>query len=113
MSKGFHVAIVGATGAVGVELIRLLEQREFPVSSLKLLASPRSVGKTFKFKGEEISVEALGKDSFQGIDLALFSAGAGTSLEYGPIAVKAGAVIVDNSSAFRMDAAIPLVIPEI
>jgi aspartate-semialdehyde dehydrogenase len=113
MSKGFHVAIVGATGAVGVELIRLLEQREFPVSSLKLLASPRSVGKTFKFKGEEISVEALGKDSFQGVDLALFSAGAGTSLEYGPIAVKAGAVIVDNSSAFRMDAAIPLVIPEI
>jgi aspartate-semialdehyde dehydrogenase len=113
MSTGFHVAIVGATGAVGAELIRLLEQREFPLRGLKLLASPKSAGKVFKFKGEEIPVEILSKDSFQSVDIALFSAGAGTSREYAQDAVSAGAVVIDNSSAFRMEPDVPLVVPEI
>jgi aspartate-semialdehyde dehydrogenase len=113
MSTGFHVAIVGATGAVGAELIQLLEQRGFPVRSLRLLASPKSAGKILTFKGEDIAVETLGHDSFIGTEIALFSAGAGRSLEFAPAAVKAGAVVIDNSSAFRMDPAVPLVIPEI
>jgi aspartate-semialdehyde dehydrogenase len=113
MSTGFHVAIVGATGAVGAELIQLLEQREFPLRGLKLLASPKSAGKTVKFKGEEMPVEALSKDSFRSVDIALFSAGAGTSREYAQHAVNAGAVVIDNSSAFRMEMDVPLVIPEI
>ena len=107
------VAIVGATGAVGVELMRCLEARGFPLRALRLLASPRSAGRTMAFRGSEVTVEALGDDSFDGIDVALFSAGAGVSRRYAPIAVRAGAVVVDNSSAFRMDPAVPLVVPEV
>jgi len=113
MSTGFHLAIVGATGAVGAELIHLLEQRDFPVRSLKLLASPKSAGKMLKFKGEEIPVEALSEDSFRGVNTALFSAGGSTSQAYAKHAVRAGAVVIDNSSAFRMEADVPLVVPEI
>jgi aspartate-semialdehyde dehydrogenase len=113
MSTGFHVAIVGATGAVGAELIQLLEQREFPLRGLKLLASAKSEGKALKFKGEEIPVEALSKDSFKSVDIALFSAGASTSRQYAQHAVSAGAVVIDNSSAFRMEPDVPLVVPEI
>jgi aspartate-semialdehyde dehydrogenase len=111
MSK--HVAIAGATGAVGVEMLRCLEQRNFPVGQLTLLASARSVGKTMKFKGEDVKVQELTKDSFKGVDIALFSAGGGISKEFAPAAVAAGAVVVDNSSAFRMDTSVPLVVPEI
>jgi len=107
------VAIVGATGAVGVEFLSCLEQRNFPLGSLRLLASARSAGKTMNFRGSDIRVEALTESSFEGVDIALFSAGGGISLTFGPIAVKAGAVVVDNSSAFRMDPEVPLVIPEI
>src|ERR1700730_17139625 len=113
MSTGFHVAIVGAAGAVGAELIQLLRQREFPLRGLKLLASPKSAGKGLKFKGEKIVVEALSKDSFKSVDVALFSAGASTSREYAQHAVSAGAVVIDNSSAFRMEPDVPLVVPEI
>ena len=113
MSSEFQVAIVGATGAVGAELIQLLEQREFPLRRLKLLASSKSAGKVLKFKGEEIRVEALSQDSFRSIDIALFSAGAARSKEYAPHAVNAGAVVIDNSSAFRMEPDVPLVVPEI
>jgi aspartate-semialdehyde dehydrogenase len=113
MSTGFHVAIVGATGAVGAELIQLLEQREFPLRELKLLASPKSAGKTLKFKGEELAVEPLSRDSFKSVEIALFSAGAGTSREYAAHAVNAGSVVIDNSSAFRMEPDVPLVVPEI
>jgi aspartate-semialdehyde dehydrogenase len=111
MSK--HVAIAGATGAVGVEMLRCLEQRNFPVGQLTLLASARSAGKTMKFKGEDVKVQELTKDSFKGVDIALFSAGGSISKEFGPAAVAAGAVVVDNSSAFRMDSSVPLVVPEI
>jgi aspartate-semialdehyde dehydrogenase len=107
------VAIVGATGAVGVELVRCLEQRNFPLSGLRLLASARSAGKTMTFRGEQIPVQELKEDSFEGVGIALFSAGSPISKRFGPIAVKAGAVVVDNSSAFRMDADVPLVVPEI
>ncbi len=107
------VAIAGATGAVGVELIRCLEERDFPLKSLKLLASARSAGKTMTFRGEEITVEELTEDSFRGVDIALFSAGGSISKKYARAVVDAGAVMVDNSSAFRMDDNVPLVIPEI
>ena len=107
------VAIVGATGAVGIEMLLCLEQRNFPLGKLKLLASARSAGKKMTFRGEEITVEELTHDSFEDVDIALFSAGGGISLEYGPSAAKAGAVVIDNSSAFRMDADVPLVVPEI
>jgi aspartate-semialdehyde dehydrogenase len=113
MSTGFNLAIVGATGAVGAELLQLLEQREFPLRGLKLLASAKSAGKVLKFKGEEIAVEPVSHDAFRGVNLALFSAGAGTSREYARTAVSAGAIVIDNSSAFRMEADVPLVIPEI
>jgi aspartate-semialdehyde dehydrogenase len=113
MNRNPHVAVVGATGAVGIEMIRTLERRNFPVSRLTLLASARSVGKPLAFHGEKIAVAELTKDSFHGIDLALFSAGGGISKEFAPIAARAGCVVVDNSSAFRMDDAVPLVIPEI
>jgi aspartate-semialdehyde dehydrogenase len=108
-----NVAIVGATGAVGVEMIKTLEKRNFPVGQLTLLASARSAGKTLPFRGKEIPVQLLTKNSFAGIDLALFSAGGAISKEFAPIAAKAGCVVVDNSSAFRMDDAVPLVVPEI
>jgi aspartate-semialdehyde dehydrogenase len=107
------VAIVGATGAVGVELIRCLEQRRFPVAELRLLASARSAGKTLKFRGESVPVRELTEDSFNGVQIALFSAGASTSKRYVPFAVRAGATVIDNSSAFRMDPQVPLVVPEI
>jgi aspartate-semialdehyde dehydrogenase len=113
MSRQYHVAIVGATGAVGVEMLDVLERRNFPVSKLTLLASPRSAGKTLKFRGEDVPVQPLGPDSFAGVEIALFSAGGGISKEYAPLAVKAGAVVIDNSSAFRMDDSVPLVVPEI
>jgi aspartate-semialdehyde dehydrogenase len=107
------VAIVGATGAVGAELLHCLDVRGFPVAKLKLLASSRSAGRTLHFKGEEIAVEALTEASFDGIDIALFSAGSGVSRRYAPAAVNAGAVVIDNSSAFRMDPDVPLVVPEV
>lgn len=111
MSK--NIAVVGATGAVGVEILKVLERRNFPTGNLKLLASPRSAGKTMTFRGKEYPVEALGPDSFHDVQIALFSAGGSISKEYGPIAVSSGAVVVDNSSAFRMDPEVPLVVPEI
>ena len=113
MSNKYNVAIVGATGMVGGEFIRVLEQRKFPVKNIRLLASGRSKGKTLKFCGKSHKVEVLGKDSFKDIDIALFSAGGGISKEFAPIAVKAGAIVVDNSSAWRMDPKVPLVVPEV
>jgi aspartate-semialdehyde dehydrogenase len=113
MSRTYHLAIVGATGAVGTELIRLLEQRDFPVASLKLFASTRSNGKTLTFHGEQIPVETLTEQGLAGIDFALFSAGASTARTFAPVAAKAGAVVIDNSSAFRMESEVPLVVPEI
>ena len=110
---GCNLAIAGVTGAVGQEFLQILEQRDFPFDSLKMLASIRSKGKKIEFKGKTYIVEELGKDSFQGIDIVLFSAGGGRSKEFAPAAVQAGAVVVDNSSAFRMDPNVPLVIPEI
>src|SRR5476649_1132763 len=113
MNQQPHVAVVGATGAVGIEMIKTLEKRNFPVGKLTLLASARSAGKTLKFRGADVVVKELTNDSFAGVDIALFSAGGGISKEFAPIAVKAGCVVVDNSSAFRMDENVPLVIPEI
>ena len=113
MNNKPHVAIVGASGAVGVEMIRTLERRNFPVGSLRLLASKRSAGKSLNFRGETLTIEELTPSSFEGVDIALFSAGGGISKEWAPEAVKAGAVVVDNSSAFRLDASVPLVVPEI
>ncbi len=107
------VAIVGATGAVGVELIGCLERRGFPVGDLRLLASPRSAGRRLPFRGQEIEIESLEPASFTGVDIALFSAGAGVSRQFAPLAVAAGATVIDNSSAFRMEAAVPLVVPEV
>lgn len=111
--KTYHVAIAGATGAVGTDFIRLLETREFPLASLRLLASERSVGRTLHFRGRPYTVELLTADSFQGVDIALFSAGGSRSRDFGPAAAAAGALVIDNSSAFRMDPEVPLVIPEI
>jgi aspartate-semialdehyde dehydrogenase len=108
-----HIAIVGATGAVGIEMLLCLEQRKFPLRQLTLLASARSAGKKLLFRGEEITVKELTHDSFKGIDIALFSAGGGISLEYAPSAAAAGATVIDNSSAFRMDDDVPLCVPEI
>jgi aspartate-semialdehyde dehydrogenase len=113
MNANPHVAVVGATGAVGIEMIKTLERRKFPVGQLTLLASARSLGKTLTFRGEPVAVKELTRDAFAGIDLALFSAGGSISREYAPLAVKAGCVVVDNSSAFRMDDQVPLVVPEI
>jgi len=113
MNNNPHVAIVGASGAVGVEMIRTLERRNFPVGSLRLLASKRSAGKSLNFREETLTIEELTLSSFEGVDIALFSAGGGISKEWGPEAVKAGAVVVDNSSAFRLDESVPLVVPEI
>ena len=113
MSRNYNVAVVGATGAVGVEMIKTLEKRNFPVADLKLLASARSAGKTAEFKGEKITIEELTHDSFKGVDIALFSAGSDISKEFRASVVKAGAVMVDNSSAFRMESDVPLVVPEV
>jgi aspartate-semialdehyde dehydrogenase len=110
---GCNLAIAGVTGAVGQEFLRILEQRDFPFDSLKVLASSRSVGKKVEFKGKEYTVEELTKDSFSRIDILLSSAGAARSKEFAPAAVEAGAVVVDNTSAFRMEPDVPLVVPEI
>jgi len=110
---GKNIAIAGVTGAVGQEFLRILEQRDFPFDSLKMLASSRSAGKKITFKGTEYTVEEMTKDSFEGVDIALFSAGGGRSKEFAPAAVEAGAVVIDNSSAFRMDPEVPLVVPEV
>ena len=108
-----NLAIAGVTGAVGQEFLKIIEQRHFPFDSLKVLASSRSAGKKIKFKGKEYIVEELTKSSFDRINIALFSAGGDRSKEFAPAAAQAGAVVVDNSSAFRMDPDVPLVIPEI
>ena len=113
MAQGYNVAVVGATGAVGVEMIETLQKRSFPVKSLRLFASERSVGKKLKFKGADVNVELLKADVFKGIDFALFSAGASRSKEFAPAAAEQGAVVIDNSSAFRMEPDVPLVVPEV
>jgi aspartate-semialdehyde dehydrogenase len=111
--KTYQVAVVGATGAVGNEMIKTLEQRNFPIGNLKLLASERSLGKDLEFKGKLIPVEVLNENSFKGIQIGLFSAGGSVSEKFAPIAAKAGCVVVDNTSAFRMVPDIPLVVPEV
>ncbi len=111
--KKYNVAIAGATGAVGGAMLEVLKRRDFPINELRLLASERSVGKKLKFNDEEIAVQLLSEDSFEGIDIALFSAGATRSLDFAPAAAKAGAVVIDNSSAYRNDPEIPLVVPEV
>ena len=113
MSKSYRVAILGATGAVGTELLELLDSRNFPVAELKLLASSRSAGTQLRFKEEKIAVEAVNEQSFDQVDLVLASAGATTSKQWAAQAVEAGAVVIDNSSAFRMDAQVPLIVPEV
>ncbi len=113
MSSSYSVAIVGATGAVGQTMLRVLEERKFPVRDLRCFASERSAGKTVTFSGEDVRVEPLAAGVFRGIEIALFSAGGARSLEFAPQAVAAGAIAIDNSSAFRMDPTVPLVVPEI
>ena len=108
-----RVAVCGATGAVGREMLKVLEQREFPASEVVPFASSRSAGSRVEFAGQELTVRELKEDSFQGFDLALFSAGGGTSQKFAPLAAKSGCVVVDNSSAWRMDPAVPLVVPEV
>ncbi len=110
---GKNIAIVGATGAVGTEMLKVLEKRNFPIDSLKLFAHESEAGKKITFKGKDYMVESVNDDSFKGIDIALFSAGGGVSEKLAPLAVKSGAVVVDNSSAFRMDPNVPLVVPEV
>lgn len=110
---GYCVAILGSTGAVGAELIQILEERAFPVAELRLLASPRSAGKKLRFRGEEVTVEAVSAEAFEGVDIAFFSAGGGVSKEWAPRAVERGAVVIDNTSAFRLDPEVPLVVPEV
>ena len=107
------VAVAGATGLVGSHMLKVLEEREFPISSIKMLASERSRGKTLTFRGETVPVEVLGEDSFKGVEIALFSAGGATSKEFAPCAKRDGCVVVDNSSAWRMDPDVPLVVPEV
>ena len=113
MSRQYKVAVCGATGAVGNQMIQCLEERDFPVSELTLLASERSAGKTLTYKGEQIPVKVLGPDSFKGIEVALFSAGGSVSKDFAPRAAADGCVVVDNSSAWRMDPSVPLVVPEV
>jgi aspartate-semialdehyde dehydrogenase len=113
MAKEFNVAVAGATGAVGVEMVKTLEKRNFPVKNLKLLASARSAGKTMRFKDQDIVIEELTEKSFKGIDIALFSAGSDISREFRRAVTDAGALMIDNSSAFRMEDDVPLVVPEV
>ena len=113
MSNQIRVAILGATGAVGTELLELLQSRNFPLADLKLLASPRSAGRTLSFRGEELLVEPVSEKSFENVDVVLASAGGSTSKAWAPKAVESGAVVIDNSSAFRMNPNVPLVIPEV
>ncbi|WLR52389.1 aspartate-semialdehyde dehydrogenase [Bacillus tianshenii] len=112
-TKTFNVAVVGATGAVGQQMLNMLEERDFPIANLSLLSSARSAGKKITFKGEELEVQEAKPESFEGIDLALFSAGGSVSKSLAPEAVKRGAIVVDNTSAFRMDPEVPLVVPEV
>jgi aspartate-semialdehyde dehydrogenase len=107
LTQSYSVVILGATGAVGAELLQLLDERNFPLSKLKLLASARSAGQRIEFRGEALRVEEVSEESFAGVDLVLASAGGSISKEWAPKAVKAGAVVVDNSSAFRMDPIVP------
>lgn len=109
----YNVAVAGATGAVGRKMLEILQERSFPMDRLKLLASARSAGTSLEFKGEQIRVEELRHDSFEGMDIALFSAGAGVSREFAPSAVKSNSVVIDNSSAYRMESDTPLVVPEV
>ncbi len=111
--RNYHVAVVGATGAVGNEMIGVLEERNFPVGKLTLLASERSIGKRLEFRGESYPVQVLKEDSFKGVEIGLFSAGGGISQKFAPIAAEAGCVVIDNTSAFRMDPEVPLVVPEV
>jgi aspartate-semialdehyde dehydrogenase len=113
MASGLRVAVVGVTGAVGQTTLKILEERKFPVRDLRVFASERSVGKPVTFRGETLRVEKIGPEAFKGVEIALFSAGSAQSREFAPQAVKAGAVVVDKSSAFRMDPKVPLVVPEI
>jgi len=113
MGKLFNVAVAGATGAVGNQMVACLEERDFPVNNLKLLATAKSAGRTLPFKGEEIPVEELTETSFKGVDIGIFSAGGATSRQFAPIAARDGCVVVDNSSAWRMDPGVPLVVPEV
>ncbi|HET6365862.1 MAG TPA: aspartate-semialdehyde dehydrogenase [Pseudomonadales bacterium] len=113
MASGVRVAVVGVTGAVGQTTLKILEERKFPVKDLRVFASERSAGKTVAFGGETLRVEKLDQEAFKGVEIALFSAGSAQSREFAPLAVKAGAVVVDKSSAFRMDPAVPLVVPEV
>ena len=112
-AKSFNVAVAGATGAVGNQMIACLEEMDFPVASIRLLASARSAGRRLRFRGDMVAVEELTEDSFAGMDIALFSAGGATSLTYAPAAARAGCVVIDNSSAWRMDPQVPLVVPEV
>ena len=113
MKEAKHIAIVGATGAVGEEMLACLDQRNFPISELTLLASARSAGKKISFQGKEITVKELTPEAFEGVEIALFAAGGGISETFAPSAAKAGAIVIDNSSAFRMDDEVPLIVPEI
>ena len=113
MKKEYHIAIVGATGAVGAELLRVLERRNFPVAKIRALASGKSAGRKIQFRNDSIIVEELGENSFAKIDIAFFSAGGEISRKFVPVARKAGAIVIDNSSVFRMDPDVPLVVPEI
>lgn len=113
MNNSYNVAVLGATGAVGTELIQLLEKRSFPVKSLKLLSSPRSAGKQLSFKGKAVEVEAVSRSAFEGVDIVLASAGGSISKQWADDIVQAGALMIDNSSAFRMDESVPLVVPEV
>jgi aspartate-semialdehyde dehydrogenase len=113
MSKQYRVGIMGATGAVGATMMQILEERHFPLAELRLLASSRSAGKRLKFRGEELAVQELKETSFQGLDIVLASAGASVSRQFASCAVNAGAVVVDNTSAFRMEPDVPLVVPEV
>ena len=111
--KEFSVAVVGATGAVGELMVRVLEERKFPVGEMRYMAAPGDVGKVMKWKGQDIVVRPANRDSFKGVEIALFSAGGKPSLDLAPVAAEAGAVVIDNSSAFRMDPEVPLVVPEV
>src|SRR2546429_9674629 len=113
MAQGYNIAVVGATGAVGQTTLKILEARNFPVRDLRAFASERSVGKAVPFRGDQIRVENAATADFKGVDFAFFSAGGGQSKEFAPRAVKAGAIVIDKSSAFRMDTGVPLVVPEI
>src|SRR5690606_4529113 len=111
--RGFNVALVGATGAVGQQMLKTLAQRDFPISKLTLLSSARSAGKKVDFKGQEVTIEEAKPESFEGIDIAISSAGGSVSKALAPEAVKRGAIVVDNTSAFRMDKDVPLIVPEV